>query len=245
MKVDPAVQRRLLDLAEIDAELSRIAHRRANLAELDEVAQAEKSLRANQDAHVAAQTALADLSKEVERQEREVEAVRERADRDRKLMESGSVSAKQLTDVEHELETLQRRQSALEDDLLELMERREATEQEERNAAEKVAADESALSEAKARKDEALADLDTSMARRESDRAAVLQELPEALVERYDRVRKSRGTGAGLLRYRRCGACQLELDHSALSEIKNAADDEIVSCENCGAILVRTAESGT
>ncbi|MDV6013825.1 C4-type zinc ribbon domain-containing protein [Haloechinothrix sp. LS1_15] len=244
MKVDPALQRRLLDLAEIDAELSRVAHRRGNLPEHAELTEAEKAVQAQRDAHVAAKTALGDLDREVERQEREVESVRARAERDRKLMESGSVSAKQLSDVEHELETLQRRQNALEEDLLELMERREATEEDERRAAAEVTAKEEAVAEITARRDEALAELDSTRARRESERSALLVELPEDLIARYDRVRQSRGVGAGLLRYRRCGACQLELDRVALSEIKAAAADDVVTCDNCGAILVRTAESG-
>jgi uncharacterized protein len=36
MKAEPAVQRRLLDLAEVDAELSRLAHRRRTLPEIAE-----------------------------------------------------------------------------------------------------------------------------------------------------------------------------------------------------------------
>ena len=38
---------------------------------------------------------------------------------------AGATNAKQLADLQHELETLQRRQSSLEDSLLEVMERRE------------------------------------------------------------------------------------------------------------------------
>ena len=51
--------------------------------------------------------------------------MRDREDRDRKMLEGGAINAKQLADLQHELETLQRRQSSLEDSLLEVMERRE------------------------------------------------------------------------------------------------------------------------
>ena len=57
--------------------------------------------------------------------EAEIDAVRQREDRDRSLLDGGSIDAKQLTDLQHELQTLQRRQSSLEDSLLEVMERRE------------------------------------------------------------------------------------------------------------------------
>ncbi|MFC4004346.1 zinc ribbon domain-containing protein [Prauserella oleivorans] len=244
MKADPSLQRELLELAKVDAELSRVAHRRRNLPELTEIAEAEKTLRERRDALVAAQTAASDLDREVSRQEREVESVRARADRDRKLMESGSVSSKQLTDLEHELETLARRQAALEDDLLELMERREAVGADVQRSAAEVDKAEQDLADAAKRRDEALADLDTTQARREADRAGLAPRFPEPLLKLYERVREQKGIGASLLRARRCGACQLELDRSQISEIKAAADDEVVTCENCGAILVRTLESG-
>lgn len=244
MKADPSVQRELLELASVDAELARVAHRRRNLPELAEIEELEKTLRERRDALVTAQTSASDLQREVERQEKEVDSVRERADRDRKLMESGSAAAKQLAELEHELDTLARRQQVLEDDQLELMERREAADIEVQRAAAEVDKVESDLADAATRRDEALADLDTTQARRDEDRAALVAKFPEPLLKTYDRVREQRGAGAGMLRARRCEACRLELDRSQLSEIKNAAEDDVITCENCGAILVRTAESG-
>lgn len=244
MNVDPAVQRRLLELADVDAELGRINHRRKNLPELAEITEAENALRASKDALVAIQTTASDLEREVKRQEREIESVRSREDKDRKLMASGSVSAKQLTDLEHELQTLTRRQTALEDDLLELMERAEAVGLDEQRTGAEVTAGEQRLADAERRRDDVLADLDTTTARREEDRAKLLPQFPAELLARYDKVRLARGRGAGLLRSRRCGSCQLEMDRSAISQIKAAAPDAVLTCENCGAIMVRTPESG-
>jgi predicted nucleic acid-binding Zn-ribbon protein len=244
LKADPAVQRRLLELADADAELARIDHRRRTLPELAEITTTEQSLRAKQDAQVAVRTTLADLDREVKRQEREIDAVRAREDRDRGLLTGGTVSAKQLTDLEHELATLQRRQTTLEDDLLELMERREAVELDGQHAGVELAKAEEALADAQRRRDEALADLETAQARRTAERSTILPEIPEPLFRLYDRVRVQKGTGAALLRARRCGACRLELDRSAISRIAAAPADEVVTCDECGAILVRTAESG-
>jgi predicted nucleic acid-binding Zn-ribbon protein len=100
------------------------------------------------------------------------------------------------------------------------------------------------LADAQRRRDEALADLDTTQARREADRENLVPKLPENLLALYERVRAHKGIGAALLKSRRCGACQLELDRSSIAEIKAAPDDEVVQCENCDAILVRTPESG-
>ncbi|MFD2471280.1 zinc ribbon domain-containing protein [Amycolatopsis silviterrae] len=244
MKADPAVQRQLLELAKVDAELSRVAHRRRTLPELAEIEAGEKTVREKRDALVSVETASSDLDREIARQEKEVESVRARVDRDRKLLESGSIGAKQMTDVEHELQTLGRRQGALEDDLLELMEQREALGLDAQRTSAEVDKAAQEVQAAEGRRDEAFKDLDTTEARRKEDRAKLLPRFPEPLLKLYTRVYDHKGIGAALLRARRCGACQLELDRNTISEIKAAAEDSVVQCDNCGAILVRTLESG-
>ncbi|CAM4000122.1 zinc ribbon domain-containing protein [Kibdelosporangium persicum] len=244
MKADPAVQRRLLDLAEVDAELARLDYRRRTLPEVAEIAEAEKAARAKKDAQVAVATQLGDLDREVTRQEKEIDQVRARVERDDKLLQGGTVAAKQMTDLEHEIDTLHRRQAALEDDLLELMERREALQMDAQHAEAELAKAEAAVADATTRRDEAFADLETQEARAKATRNAMLPAFPEPLLALYNRVREQKGTGAALLRSRRCGACRLELDRVVISQIKAAAADDVVRCEECGAVLVRTAESG-
>lgn len=244
MKADPAVQRRLLDLAEVDKELNQLAHRRRNLPELAEIGEAERVLQHKRDALVAVETTLTDLNRDAKRQEDDIEAVRAREDRDRKLLNEGSIGARQVVDLQHELESLARRQSTLEDDLLELMERREAIELDVSHARAELDKAEQALGELHERRDAALADLDTTEARRLADREKLAGDAPAELLALYDRIRAQKGIGAALLRSRRCGACRLELDRTAISHIREAAADEVVRCEECGAILIRTPESG-
>ncbi|HYN67967.1 MAG TPA: C4-type zinc ribbon domain-containing protein, partial [Ornithinibacter sp.] len=50
--------------------------------------------------------------------------------------------------------------------------------------------------------------------------------------------------GAAALHQRRCGGCQLELNPVEIQRIRSAPDDEVLRCEECRRILVRTAESG-
>jgi len=243
VRADPAVQRRLLDLAEVDAELNRIDHRRRTLPELVEIVERENVERAKRDKVVAVQTTLGDLNRDAIRQETEIEAVRAREERDRTLLK-GNVSARQLVDLEHELGTLSRRQTALEDDLLELMERREAVEQDVAHAKAEHEAAESALADVRKRRDEVFGDLEVSEIRRTKDRAQLVPVFPADLLALYDRIRKQKGIGAALLRARKCGACRLELDRNAIAHIRDTAPEEVVRCDECGAILVRTPESG-
>jgi predicted nucleic acid-binding Zn-ribbon protein len=201
-------------------------------------------VRTKRDALVAVETSLGDLDREVRRQETEIDQVRAREDRDRKMLADGNVNSKQLTDLEHELATLQRRQGVLEDDLLELMERREAVDGNTNHARVELEKSQSALADAQGRRDSALADIDSTEAKRVAERAIMIKQFPADLLGLYERVRAQSGIGAGLLRGRRCGACRIEIDRTTMSTIKTSAADEVATCDECGAILVRTAESG-
>ena len=125
MKADVAQQRSLLELTELDAEVGRLEHRAKNLAEQRALDALVAEHGEANDRLATVSIALEDLDAEVAKFESEIDSVRQREDKDRSMLDSGSVNAKQLTELQHELETLQRRQSSLEDSLLEVMERRE------------------------------------------------------------------------------------------------------------------------
>ena len=244
MNVDPAVQRKLLDLAAIDAELARITHRRVTLPEAQEIERLETERQARKDAAVGVEITLDDLDRDIRKLEREVEAVRNREEKDRKLLASGTVSPKQMTELQHELDTLTRRQSILEDEELEVMERREASAADRDHAGSQLSKVEDELVDARRRHGDAVADLDTSEKRCQADRAGMGNEFPADLLTVYERQRASRGAGAALLQARRCGACRMELDRNLMAQFAAAPAEQVLRCEECGAILVRTKESG-
>jgi uncharacterized protein len=244
VKADPAIQRRLLDLADVDAELARLTHRRRNLPEHAELTEAEAAVRTAKDKLVEAETAAGDLDRDIRRIERDVDGVRARTERDNQILAGAGVSAKQAADLQHELETLKRRQSVLEDEQLEIMEQREAVGVDVDHSREQLAAAEQKVNEIIGRRDTALADIDAAEGGRRRDREEVVADLPADLLGEYEQRRERRGTGAALLKQRRCQACRLELDRVAIAELKTAPADDVVHCEECGVILVRTAESG-
>jgi uncharacterized protein len=245
VNADPAAQRRLLDLAAVDAELSRAAHRRRSLPELTELEEAGKALRAGRDSLVAAETMASDLDRDIRKLEAEIDQVRAREDRDRGLLDSGSISSgKQLEDLQHELATLRRRQTVLEDDLLEVMERREVTDADLEQRRVKLADIEQRHLEATRRRNEALTELESTELQGNQERTILVGGLPAELVTLYERIRARNGSGAALLRGGRCGACRLELDRTAIGRLRDASPDEVVRCEECGVVLVRTPESG-
>ena len=70
-------------------------------------------------------------------------------------------------------------------------------------------------------------------------------EIPADLLALYDRIRAdSGGIGAAPLHRGRCQGCQITLTPADLGRIRAEPADEVVRCEECRRILVRTAESG-
>lgn len=243
MKAEVVHQRSLLELADLDAELSRIEHRAGHLLEQQRLEQCQAEHREANDRLASLRLALDDLDADIAKFESEIEAVRGREDRDRKMLENGAVSAKQLADLQHELATLERRQASLEDSLLEVMERREQLQTQQDGELTAIDELESKLAEAQRARDDALAGIEQSRHQCVSRRDELTAGLDADLVALYERQRARGGAGAGRLQGRRCGACRIEIDRGEIARITAAADDEVLRCPECGAILLRVKDA--
>jgi predicted nucleic acid-binding Zn-ribbon protein len=244
MKAEVIHQRSLLELADLDAELSRIAHRAGHLAEQQRFEQTQAEHREANDRLASLRLALEDLDAQIAKFETEIDAVRGREKRDRSMLEAGATSAKQVADLQHELETLERRQASLEDSLLEVMERREELQTQQDGELTTIDGLESALSEAQRARDDVLTEIEQTRHQRLSRRDELTAGLDSELVALYERQRTSGGPGAARLQGRRCGACRIEIDRGELARISAAADDEVLRCPECGAILLRVKDGG-
>jgi len=245
VKADHFEQQKLLDLAAEDVALTQLAHRRRTLPEAAAVEAAQEAERTLSGDVVRAETEVRDLGREVKRLESDVETVRQREIKDQRQMDSGSVSPKELTNLQHELDSLKRRQSDLEDQELELMERLEVAEAALKAAQEGLEKAKADRERAEQQRDDALADLTDGTSRHEAARAEVAAGISAPLLTLYDRIRSQTGTsGAAALRHRACQGCRIELYGNELAAVRNADPHEVLRCENCSRILVRTAESG-
>lgn len=244
MKADPGQQWKLLDLAALDTRAAQIAHRRRNLPEADEARKAREAHDTHEADLVRARTAHGDVEREIAKAESDVQLVRDRAKRTMSRLDDGSTSSRDLQNLQAELESLERRTSTLEDEQLAVMERAEAL----AAKVEQLAADEPALKEAVVTASEAerqaLAHLDEAEQTIARSRADVTGGLAAPLLELYEKIRAQTGMGAAALTQRRCGGCNLELFGADLRRIADAPEDEVVRCEECRRILVRTSESG-
>src|SRR6201993_1195616 len=243
MKAAVAQQRSLLEVAELDAELARIAHRASHLPERQDIDRMQTDQAAANDRLGALQIALEDMNTQVTRFESEIDAVRQREDRDRSLLQSVA-DAKQLSELQHELDTLQRRQSSLEDSLLEVMEHREQLQSQQTAEAAAIETLQADLAAAQQALDGALDDIDQNRRDHATRRDELTAALDPELIALYERQRAGGGPGAGPLLGRRCGACRIEIDRGELSRISSAAEDDLLRCPECGAILLRVKSVG-
>jgi uncharacterized protein len=245
VKASPEAQQRLLELADLDAELSRLDHRRRSLPEAAEAQRIEARDRELRDEMVGLEAQETDLAREQGKAEADVEQVRSRVDRDQGRLDAGQVSsARELENLQSEIASLGRRQSDLEEIVLDVMERRE-TAQNRRDA---LAAEQTALAdelgEVTARREAALAEIAEEAGKAQDRRSGVAAEEPADLLALYEKLRAQHGVGAAALRGGRCQGCHLSLNTVDLNRIRAADPDEVLRCEECRRILVRTPESG-
>jgi uncharacterized protein len=195
---------------------------------------------------VVAQTEVDDLGREQRKADADVEQVKTRRQRNQQRLDQGQVgSPKELEGLQHELQTLERRISDLEDAELDVMERLENAQTELDRLQSSIEEYDRSLGELEQRRDVAVRQIDEEVASAESERAQIVDGIPDDLLKLYERLRASHGgVGAAALVQRRCQGCRLELNAADLRAIAAAPDDEVLRCEECQRILVRTGESG-
>ena len=177
--------------------------------------------------------------------ETDVQLVRDRAARNRARLDAGTGTAKDLQALQHELDSLNRRQGELEDVEIEIMERAEGAEADVTRLEAERATLTAELETATTARDDALKDFENESAKVAGPRADTVAGVGADLVALYEKIRtQTGGLAAAPLRQRRCGGCQLELNTVEMNRIKAAPDDEVLRCEECRRILVRTSESG-
>jgi uncharacterized protein len=242
----PDDQLRLLDLQALDSALDRLAHRRRTLPEIAAADELFARVSRLGDDVVLLQTEDADLGREQSKIDADVELVRTRMQRDQQRLDTSQVSSpRELENLQSEIESLHRRQGDLEDAELEIMEQREVV---QRRMAEIVAEREKValeLAETEQRRDATFAEIDAEAEKTTQQRAELAAGLPAELLALYEKVRaSSSGVGAAALHRGRCEGCHLQLNTTDLNRLRDAPAEDVVRCEECRRILVRTAESG-
>lgn len=221
-------------------------HRRSNLPEHAAIARQLAERKALLADYTEAETIVSDLSRAQAKSESDLEPVRARLVRNQERVESGAVTdPKALRGLVEEIEHLGQRISDLEDAELEVMEQLEAATARFESIKARRSSMEDEIREQIAERDRQVAALDGQLQHARANRETVVAKLPSTLVSYYERIRDKRsGLGAAEVQERRCSGCRLEVNAADLRAFAEAEPDEVLLCEECGRILIRTSGSG-
>lgn len=244
MLAEPADQLRLLDLAAIDLQIKQFEHRRQSLPELATIKELMGQRQGLIETQVERETVLSDAQLDQKRLEKDIAPARERLARNTKRVDEGQVTdPKALRSLVEEIDHLKGRIAKLEDEELDVMQAVEdATANRDAVVAQRTEL-ENRIRELMAKRDSQLAHIDAELAERRSERDAQARLLPAALVTTYDKLSARLGVGAAELKYGRCTGCQLEVNAADLRTYQAAAANQVLRCEECDRILVRTKDS--
>lgn len=241
MKASPSDQLQILDIQRMDFQVAILRNKLASLPEIAELLACTQRLAVVRDLEVAAQTQISDIKRELLRAEADVEQVVVRLERDEKRLSEGSAAPKELEKLQHEIETLSARRSELEEVELEIMLRIDSI----KARLDELESEEESLNTANneitGRKNTASSSIEDEIASTISEREATAATVDVALLDLYEKIRSSTGTGAAALREGRCDGCHLAINSVELGRMKTLASDEVVRCEECRCILVRGA----
>ncbi len=226
----------LLDLQDVDLRLDQLRHRRTTRPELDELQRVESELATLSTADEADEASIAVLATEQRRLEDEVAGIEDKVARERDR-ESTMTSPRELQAVEAEIASLGRRQSDLEDRIIELMEQTEPLD-EARSARAPVAdglhEQREALAAAIATARDAIdAEIDEVDGQRSSRVAAV----DAAALRNYESLRERvGGIVVGRLDGATHTACSLQLPPTEVERLRAEPAGSVHPCE-CGLLI--------
>ncbi len=230
----------LLDIQRLDVEADQLRHRRANLEQREQLAEAlAEQARQQVDIDVLAIQRV-EVATRQKRLEDEAQIVAARADEDETKLYGGVVSAmKDLQALQDEIAGLRRRQSDLEDQAIEVMEESEV-----------ITAQMKALESARASVDErvtvlgaeiaaAEGEIDGQLAMVAADRDATATDVDASQLADYERLRAAFGA-ATVVRFDggNCVGCPSTMPAMEIDRMKREATGSAHHCDECGRIVL-------
>jgi predicted nucleic acid-binding Zn-ribbon protein len=239
---DPWAYLRILDIQAFDTSLDQIAHKLKNLPEIIEAEKLRAQFEQLKYREVAGITEVADRELDVRKAESDVDQVRMRLEKDSQLLNSGSISdSKQLTELQHEVDSLKRRQNLLEDEEISILQQLEDAQKNLDSIRVELARVTQELQKADELATIRVANIESEREKIASERIAESKSVPEELLKLYEKVRTdNRGIGASRFSTGQCEGCRIQFSNADLNKFKNAADGELLRCEECRAILVKS-----
>lgn len=244
MKASPAEQKELLRLQALDTKVQQVEYQAKSLAEHAELSALVTQAESARMTSTSRSGELEDVRIELRRIESDVDVVEKRIARDTERVQNSS-SVKDVQALETELAALRKRLFDLEEIEMTVMERveeRESAAAEAEAERDRIAV---RIGETEQARDARLADLNRQLDDLKRDREAIASGVSSDFNTLYEKRRVvGHGNAAALLRARTCSGCTMTLTGSDLEAVRLAPADDVLFCPDCGAILVRTEESG-
>lgn len=217
-------------LLKLKAELADLSSGKSLMDLQDEVLQLATEVSAQR-------TLVEDRDREVLRIASDLELVEKRIAKDTERLQTSS-NPKDISGIQHEMDTLAKRKDELETNELELMESIDV----EKSKLEQFLARKRVLEEnLESAKKSTTAEIDRRKAEvlEETNQVEKLRLQPSVeLLAIYDQ-RVTRGVPIGKLLKSTCGACNMSLTSTALNTLQRIPAQELARCPECTAILVR------
>lgn len=231
---------RLLSLQDLDTRIDQLRHQKATLPERAELAASEQALAELEREASAIQSKLDAVGRDQRRREDEVASAESKiAELNSSMYGGGVTSPRELQTMQEEIDSLRRRLSSVEDEIIELMEYAEPLQAQLVTIDGRRAELDGTAQTALAQIAEKETVIDAELAKVEADRKALEVGIPVDVIEMYEGMRRSfNGVAVARLEHGTCGGCFLSLATAELDHIRHLPPDAIVHCEECGRLLV-------
>jgi len=240
MQASSAQQSHILELQFIDSEIMQANTKLKSLPEIEQLLHIDKRITSANEELAQVKAEADQIALELRRGEVDVETVTDRIKKDEARLSSGNATPKELEQLQHEIESLKKRQVALEEIELEIMVRAEASSSRVNTLTTDLSSLETLKSEINQRLATATTQINLLILSKTTARNEVVAKIEKPLLDLYEKIRASNGgIGAASLVAGKCNGCNLTINAVEMNRIKALAADELLRCEECRRILVR------
>jgi predicted nucleic acid-binding Zn-ribbon protein len=240
VQASPEQQTLILELQLLDNEIMQANTKLKSLPEIEQLIHIEKRVTAANNELLVVKSETDQISLELRRGELDVETVIDRIKKDEARLSSGNATPKELEQLQHEMESLKKRQEALEEVELEIMIRNDAVIARKNTLTTDLSSLQTLKNEISGRLQNATDEINKVIADKTTARNLVASQIEKPLLDLYEKIRGSNGgIGAAALVGNKCNGCNLPINAAEMERIKSLSKDELLRCEECRGILVR------
>ena len=223
-------QKLLIELSSIDQKITRLSNQKQNHPQLRKIAELTARLPSIEASIVENDSRINETKKELARAEVDVENIAKRVEKDNERLNSGETSAKDLTQIQHEIGTLKSKQKDLEEVEISILEILEDLDHKKSGLQEILIQVNDEINQLNILIKDDFSKANSDIAVFTTNRNKVVAKIDKSLVELYDKIRLEHGM---------CSSCQIQISPAEIVKINALDPEEVIRCENCRCILVR------